>query len=106
MMQAPSPDWFTGLYDVELCDSETGEWKTSVVLDVPLYDAGVDFEGGNKLFPDKPLYPSSPTEPMFRLDKDSAPAGDLAFQSPGGAFADQPADGFSIGRFRINLVDA
>ena len=39
-MMAPSPDWFTGIKDIDMCVD--GYWaKTMTVTGVP-YDAGVD----------------------------------------------------------------
>ena len=41
-MIAPSPDWFVGVHDFNLCDTTTGKWKESRTRDLPPYDAGTD----------------------------------------------------------------
>ena len=41
-MIAPSPDWFVGVHDVNLCNTTTGKWFDSRKRDLPLYDAGTD----------------------------------------------------------------
>ena len=50
-MIAPSPDWFVGVHDFNLCDTTTGKWKESRTRDLPPYDAGTDsgprFQSGN-----------------------------------------------------------
>jgi hypothetical protein len=40
-MIVPSSDWFTGVTACDMCDHETGEWKTGAVMDMLMpYDAG------------------------------------------------------------------
>ena len=39
-MLAPSPDWFIGFYNVEMCDLTNNTWKTSMTGDLYGYDAG------------------------------------------------------------------
>ncbi len=41
-MIAPSPDWFVGVHDFNLCDTTTGKWKEARTRDLPPYDAGTD----------------------------------------------------------------
>ena len=41
-MIAPSPDWFIGVHDIDLCNTTTGEWIDSVVRNLFPYDAGTD----------------------------------------------------------------
>ena len=41
-MIAPSPDWFVGVHDFNLCNTTTGKWKESRTRDLPPYDAGTD----------------------------------------------------------------
>ena len=41
-MIAPSPDWFVGVHDFNLCNTTTGKWFDSRKRDLPLYDAGTD----------------------------------------------------------------
>lgn len=38
----PSPDWFLGVSNLELCSVETGEWAQSVILNLYPLDAGTD----------------------------------------------------------------
>ena len=53
----PSPDWFIGVYDVDLCDRTSGEWfKTKPVQPVYAYDAGTD-SGTQFISSDKPTSP-------------------------------------------------
>ena len=52
-MIAPSPDWFIGVHDLDLCNTTTGEWVDSIVRNLFPYDAGTDsgeeFESLNKI---------------------------------------------------------
>ncbi|CAB4015183.1 Hypothetical predicted protein [Paramuricea clavata] len=41
-MIAPSPDWFVGVHDYNLCNTTTGKWLDSRTRDLPPYDAGTD----------------------------------------------------------------
>ncbi|XP_028390896.1 spondin-2-like [Dendronephthya gigantea] len=41
-MIAPSPDWFVGVHDFDLCNTTSGEWLDLRARDLPLYDAGTD----------------------------------------------------------------
>ncbi|XP_028390893.1 spondin-2-like [Dendronephthya gigantea] len=41
-MIAPSPDWFVGVHDFDLCNTTSGEWRDSRERYLPLYDAGTD----------------------------------------------------------------
>lgn len=41
-MIAPSPDWFLSATSGSLFDTDTGEWKESVTIDLLPYDAGTD----------------------------------------------------------------
>ena len=41
-MIAPSPDWFVGVHDYNLCNTTTGKWEDSRTRDLPPYDAGTD----------------------------------------------------------------
>ena len=63
-MLFPSPDWFTGIRDVELCDRSTGKWKEEIELDsLMAYDAGTD---SGKFFDSEDL-PTKPVEPISLL---------------------------------------
>ena len=41
-MIAPSPDWFLGVRDYNLCDTTTGKWLEKRERSLPLYDSGTD----------------------------------------------------------------
>ncbi|XP_028390892.1 spondin-2-like isoform X2 [Dendronephthya gigantea] len=41
-MIAPSPDWFVGVHDFDLCNTTSGEWRDLRERYLPLYDAGTD----------------------------------------------------------------
>ena len=45
-MLAPSPDWFVGVNDLDLLDSE-GNWRDLIIVDLNSYDAGT--ESGTRL---------------------------------------------------------
>lgn len=38
----PSPDWFLGVYNLELCDAKNNSWAESFVLNLYPLDAGTD----------------------------------------------------------------
>ena len=57
-MVAPSPDWFTGVADVNLM--ENGAWVESRTLDLWAYDSGGD-DGVTYKAPDKDNNPKKPT---------------------------------------------
>ena len=60
-MIAPSPDWFVGVHDYDLCSGS--KWVQSVTVQLFPYDAGTDsglkFRSGNSV--------TSPAEPIYRL---------------------------------------
>ncbi|XP_065839987.1 uncharacterized protein [Oscarella lobularis] len=60
-MIAPSPDWFVGVHDYDLCNGL--KWIQSVTVDLFPYDAGTDsglkFTSANSV--------TSPAEPIYRL---------------------------------------
>ena len=62
----PSPDWFLGIANVNLCDNATGEWKQNLTRDLFPYDAGTDngtsFESANS--------PSDPRQNITLISKD------------------------------------
>ena len=63
-MLFPSPDWFTGIRDVDLCDRRTGQWKKKIDLNsLMAYDAGTD---SGRLF-DSPNEATKPAEKIFLL---------------------------------------
>jgi hypothetical protein len=67
-MIAPSPDWFLGVRDLNLCDTTTGNWQDREVRDLFPYDAGTDsglkFASSNKN--------TDPRENIHRITKDTA----------------------------------
>ena len=63
-MLFPSPDWFTGIRDIELCERSTGKWKDEVELNrLMAYDAGTD----SGEFFDAEDEPTKPEEPISLL---------------------------------------
>ena len=38
----PSPDWFLGISNVDMCDPKTGEWKEEYSRNLLPYDSGTD----------------------------------------------------------------
>ncbi|MEO8577043.1 MAG: spondin domain-containing protein, partial [Gemmatimonadales bacterium] len=80
MMVAPSPDWFTGVRNVDL--SENGAWAQSKTLDLVAYDSGGD-DGTTYLAPDKDTNPKKPTSeaatPHFVINGAVVPVGSVTF---------------------------
>ncbi len=80
MMVAPSPDWFTGVRDVDL--RENGAWAQSRTLDLVAYDSGGD-DGTTYKAPDKDTNPKKPTSqamtPHFVIDGKVVPVGSVRF---------------------------
>ena len=80
MMVAPSPDWFTGVRDVEL--RENGAWAPSRTLDLVAYDSGGD-DGTTYLAPNKDTNPKKPTSqamtPHFVINGVVVPVGSVTF---------------------------
>lgn len=69
-MLGPSPDWFIGVSGLPLF--ENGAWRSSVLLDLRIYDSGTD-DGASFTSPDAI---SSPASTVRRL---STPAADTDF---------------------------
>ena len=48
----PSPDWFTGIDNMDTCDQKTGRWRRKIEGNLSAWDAGTDlgedFESPNK----------------------------------------------------------
>ncbi|MBN3291747.1 CTBP2 protein, partial [Polypterus senegalus] len=61
----PSPDWFTGVDSLDLCDG--GHWKPRVTLDLHPYDAGTD----SGFTFSSPNFPTSPRENITRITSQS-----------------------------------
>ena len=70
-MLAPSPDWFTGLHDVELMPK--GEWIDEIVIQAFTYDSGTDsgvtYSSRNQV--------TSPPTPIARVQEPLAYEGDV-----------------------------
>lgn len=62
-MIAPSPDWFVGVHDYNLCNESNGAWFDKKCEDLSLYDAGTD---DAKTFVHNNT-PSNPPEPIFLI---------------------------------------
>ena len=49
----PSPDWFLGISNMDMCDKVTGEWRRSYARNLLPYDSGTDdgtsFESPNSV---------------------------------------------------------
>ena len=56
----PSPDWFIGAYNQDMCGTDTGKWIKSRVMNLYAWDAGTD-SGKNFTADD------SPTDPKGRI---------------------------------------
>ena len=63
-MIAPSPDWFVGVHDLNLCGGQS--FRDRVSRDVFVYDSGTD--SGTKF--DSPNSVTNPPEKIFRITKD------------------------------------
>ena len=62
----PSPDWFLGISNVDLCNPMTGEWRDSLSRDLLPYDAGTE-DGSSFESPDSP---SNPRKKITLIGKD------------------------------------
>ena len=80
MMVAPSPDWFTGVANVNLM--EQGAWVPGKTLDLIAYDSGGD-DGTTYKAPDKDNNPKKPTSkaatPHFVVNGSTVPVGTITF---------------------------
>ena len=59
----PSPDWFLGISNVDMCNSMTGKWRDSLERYLLPYDSGTD-DGSSFESPD---YPSKPRKNIFLI---------------------------------------
>ena len=66
-MLAPSPDWITGVIDLDLRD-ESGQWRDRVEVDLLVWDAGTD---DGLVFATEDI-DTSPRQPVQLLTSDSA----------------------------------
>ncbi|XP_028390890.1 cell wall protein RBR3-like [Dendronephthya gigantea] len=85
-MIAPSPDWFVGVRDFDLCNTTSGEWLDSRARDLPPYDSGTD-SGLNFKSSNDPTIPpenihllTNDTEGSFKGDKPVQKFGTFTFK--------------------------
>ena len=64
-MIAPSPDWFVGVDDVDMCDAATGKFMDQMSFNLGPWDSGTD---SGKLF-DSVNEVTNPVEPIFLITK-------------------------------------
>jgi len=80
MMVAPSPDWFTGVSNVNLM--EGGGWVATKTIDLLAYDSGGD-DGTTYKASDKDANPKKPTSrastPHFVVNGNAVPVGTVTF---------------------------
>ena len=62
-MIIPSPDWFLGISNVDMCNAMTGEWRDSLERYLFPYDSGTD--DGNSF--ESPDSPSNPRKNIFLI---------------------------------------
>ena len=62
----PSPDWFLGISNVDMCDRMTGKWIEEYSRDLWPYDSGTD--DGNSF--ESPDSPSDPRQNITLINKD------------------------------------
>jgi hypothetical protein len=62
----PSPDWFLGISNMDMCNKMTGEWRESYTRDLLPYDSGTD-DGTSFESPDSV---TSPRKNIFLIGKD------------------------------------
>jgi hypothetical protein len=80
MMVAPSPDWFTGVKDIDL--RQNGAWSPSKTVDLVAYDSGGD-DGTTYMAPNKDTNPKKATSqamtPHFVINGNVVPVGSVTF---------------------------
>ena len=62
----PSPDWFLGFSNVDMCDPKKGEWRENLTRDLFPYDSGTD--DGTSFESDDSV--SNPRKNIFLIGKD------------------------------------
>uniref|UniRef100_A0A7S0BRJ8 Spondin domain-containing protein n=1 Tax=Rhodosorus marinus TaxID=101924 RepID=A0A7S0BRJ8_9RHOD len=73
-MLVPSPDWFTGFDNVNLCDEKKGKWVKSYKQNLSVWDAGTD-KGKDFKSPNKNQSPKEPIESILGSRFSSIPVG-------------------------------
>jgi len=89
-MVAPSPDWFTGLNDFDMRDTDSGNWLQEVTLDLFPWDSGTD-SGTSYNSPN-----GNSNESVYQLTINTIPETKV-FESPDGATV------LPVGRFQCQL---
>lgn len=78
-MIAPSPDWYTGFYNIKPVDESSDFWLESFEVETYPWDAGTekgnDFSGSNSA--------ENPHVPIFQLTKDTVPNNGVLLNSEG-----------------------
>ncbi|MDX1386788.1 MAG: spondin domain-containing protein [bacterium] len=86
-MIAPSPDWFVGVHDLDLC-GEDGNWMNHLMVELFPYDAGTD-SGVTFTSADADTLPQEPirllNEDPFLVNGDFPPMGIFSFTRVEGA---------------------
>jgi hypothetical protein len=62
----PSPDWFLGISNMDMCNKITGEWRKNYTRDLLPYDSGTD-DGTSFESPDSA---TNPRKNIFLIGKD------------------------------------
>ena len=81
----PSPDWFLGISNVDMCDPKTGEWKEEYSRNLLPYDSGTDdgtsFESPNSASdPRKNIFLiGNKDDTNFKSDSEIKPLGTFTF---------------------------
>mmetsp|Transcript_6443 Transcript_6443/g.23932 ORF Transcript_6443/g.23932 Transcript_6443/m.23932 type:complete len:326 (-) Transcript_6443:339-1316(-) len=104
-MIAPSPDWMAGVSGLDLCDHQTGRWKSAVQIDCPPVDAGTD-SGTTLQAANQPTVPKEPISFLgLQFGEDPAPVAAMSFvaQLPDGCDVPASADVNSDGA--QNVID-
>jgi len=97
-MIAPSPDWMAGVSGLDLCDHQTGRWKSAVQIDCPPVDAGTD-SGTTLQAANQPTVPKEPISFLgLQFGEDPAPVAAMSFvaQLPDGCDVPASADVNSV----------
>lgn len=73
-MLAPSPDWFTGIDNIDMCDYKTGKWYNKKEGNLSVWDAGTD-AGMEFLSDDKPQKKQKPIMSILGSRFNGVPVG-------------------------------
>ena len=78
-MAAPSPDWFTGIYDFAPIDTTQQVWYQSFEIATYPWDAGTE-QGETYSISN---VPETPHRPIFRLTKETVPSNGILLDPSG-----------------------